>query len=125
VRSTLDLAISDLRDWCHCVGLRLSTALKVSSTILTKVKPKSGTTNLELCETALFPTADVLIFMTAMPKLPEYVGIQPGGAVPDGVTMAVTACGKASGEAWTAAPRARRASICCMLYKCIRDVIKE
>jgi hypothetical protein len=60
-----------------------------------------------IVDTCLLSFAAVLIFMTAMPKVPAaYVGRHPGGALPGGETLAVTPCGK--GEASMAAARARR-----------------
>ena len=41
--------------------------------------------------------------------------MHPGGADPDGVMMAVTACGIATGEAWTATASATRASVNCII----------
>ena len=35
--------------------------------------------------------AAVLIFFTASPKLPVNIALQPGGAVPDGAIVLVTA----------------------------------
>ena len=54
-----------------------------------------------------------------MPKLapPGYVGEHDGGAASDGEMAAVTACGigTGAGMAWTAAARARAASVYCIL----------
>ena len=52
----------------------------------------------------------VLMFFTAIPKLPEKAGVHPAGAAPlEGVMMAVTACGIARGDALTAAVKMARA----------------
>jgi hypothetical protein len=53
--------------------------------------------------------AAVLMFMTAIPNVPAAEGRHPGGALPFGATAEVTPPGKAKGEAWTAAARARTA----------------
>ena len=68
-----------------------------------------GGTYSEMVDTCLFGFAAVLTFITAIPKVPAaYVGLHPGGALPDGEILAVTACGK--GDASMAAARARRAT---------------
>lgn len=68
----------------------------------------------EMVDTALLDFAAVLMFMTAIPKVPAaYVGLHPGGALPDGEILAVIACG--NGDASTAAAMARRASEYLML----------
>jgi hypothetical protein len=67
-----------------------------------------GGTYSEMVDTCLLGFAAVLTFMTAIPKVPAaYVGLHPGGALPDGEILAVTACG--NGDASMAAARARRA----------------
>jgi hypothetical protein len=67
-----------------------------------------GGTYSEMVDTCLFGFALVLTFMTAIPKVPAaYVGLHPGGALPEGEIFAVTPCGK--GDASMAAARARRA----------------
>jgi len=64
--------------------------------------------------TCLFGIAEVLTFMTAIPKLPLKVELHPGGAESVGEMMAVTACG--NGEALTRATLAARiAKAYCML----------
>ena len=49
----------------------------------------------------------MLIFMTAIPKVPAYAPEHPGGGEAFGEMACVTPCGK--GDASTAAARARRA----------------
>jgi hypothetical protein len=51
----------------------------------------------------------VLMFKTAMPNVPGEEGKHPGGALPFGAMAEVTPPGKAKGEAWTAAARAKTA----------------
>ena len=51
------------------------------------------------------------MFITAIPKLPLMEGLQPGGGEPVGAMEAVTACGMATGDAFTAATSARSAKV--------------
>ena len=64
---------------------------------------------------SLFAAADELILITAIPKLPANVGLHPGGALPDGAEIAVTACGTGKGDACTAVTSAKKASVYSMI----------
>ena len=52
-----------------------------------------------------------MIFITAMAKLPLTEALHPGGGELDGAMEAVTACGLATGDAFTAAAKASAARV--------------
>lgn len=58
-------------------------------------------TYLEVAEACRFAGAETLTFITATPNAVEKEPEQPGGGEPDGDTFAVTAWGKATGDAHT------------------------
>ena len=59
--------------------------------------------------------AEVLTLCTAIPKLPETAAVHPGGGGAVGEMAAVTAWGRATGFACTAAARARSAKEYCII----------
>ena len=111
MHSALYLAIMDLRDGCHCWELWLTAMDPVSNTSTLRICV--GTYSAICVPTCLFALADVVTFITAIPKLPAKALLHPVGAGADGEIFSVTAClSTRNGEALAIAARARIARDC-------------